>query len=209
MKIRRRSIRRVLALLATNLLLGGLALAIAHDYANEREAARDRLSRQMRVLTSERALGEEEQAYLEANLAAYQAVVRAGLLDPPDRLAVAALLEDLQKAHGLNAIRYSVSPQLERPLGPGGGMSVLSTSVTIDMSGIADTDMLDFVQSVETAFPGDIRVTALRLNRLETVDGALLARLQAGEPIDLVEGHLAFEWRTLHWRDRGDGQGRS
>lgn len=200
---RRRPIRRALALLAVNLVLGALTLAIVGGYTDGLEAARDRLSRQLRHLNSERSMSEGDQAFLEANQDAYQALVAGGLLEPPDRLAVAALLDHLQAAHGLNAIRYSFSPQIERPLGPQGGgrLAVIATDVAIDMVGISDTDMLGFAAAVESGFPGDIRVTELRLYRRERVDDALLGRLRAGEPIDLVEGRLAFEWRTLQWRD--------
>jgi hypothetical protein len=211
MTFRHRSIRRAIALLALNLVLGTVALGISQYYTDDREAARDRLSRKLRSLSSERALSEEEGAYLAANQAAYQALVEGGLLDPPDRLAVAAELERLQQAHGLNAIRYSFSPQLARPLGPGsnGGLSVLSTSVTIEMFGITDNDMLAFARALQTDLPGDVRLTELRLHRREVVDNALLARLRAGEAIDLVEGHLAFEWRTLHRADRAKRQDES
>lgn len=200
---RRRSIRRVLTLLAINGLLGGLSVAIAQGYTDGREATRDRLSRQLRNLSSERSLSEEERAYLASNRATYQALVERGLLTPPDRLAVAALLERLQAAHGLNAIRYSFSPQLERASEPGDGrLSVLSTNVTIEMFGITDNDMLGFAEAVLSDFPGDVRVTGLRLSRRETVDASVLNRLRAGEAIDLVEGLLTFEWRSFQWRER-------
>jgi hypothetical protein len=199
---RRRSIRRVLALLVINGLLGGLTVAIAHGYTDGREAMRDRLSRQLRNLSTERSLSEEERAYLESNRTAYQALVEDGMLAPPDRLAVAALLERLQEAHGLNAIRYSFSPQFERS-GPGDGrLSVLSTNVTIERFGITYNDMLGFAEAVLSDLPGDIRVTGLRLSRRETVDASVLNRLRAGEAIDLVEGLLTFEWCNFQWRER-------
>ena len=211
MIIRRRSIRRALTLLAVNVLLGALTMAIAHGYTDGREATRDRLSRQLRNLSSERSLTEEERAYLDSHRGAYQALVEGGLLAPPDRLAVAALLERLQEAHGLNAIRYSFSPQLERSLGPNGDarLSMLSTNVTIEMFGITDNDMLSFAEAVVAEFPGDVRITALRLHRREVVDAGLLNRLRAGESIDLVEGLLAFEWRSFQWRDPADAQASS
>lgn len=200
----RRALRTPLILLGVNLLAGALVAGVVYGYAGNQLSLRDRLVAAMRNLNDRRTTVAEDLAYLEANQTRYEMLLERGLLTEPDRLAAAKLLEQLSARHRLNGIRYSFSPQREAPLGPGrlAGMVLLSTDVTIEMTGITDLDLLTFARAAATDLPGDVRVVGLSLERRSEAEPTLLARLRAGERVDLVAGRLQFEWRALRWQGR-------
>ena len=190
-----------LILLGVNLIAGSLAAGVVYGYAGNQTSLRDQLTRAMRNLNDERTTVAEDLAYLQANQTSYDMLLERGLLAEPDRLAAARLLEQLRVRHGLNGIRYSFSPQAETPLGPGrlARMTLLSTNVAIDMTGITDLDLLAFARAVASDFPGNVRVVGFSLQRRAEAEPGVLARLRAGERVDLVDGRLQFEWRALRW----------
>jgi hypothetical protein len=199
----RRALRIPLILLGLNLIGGVLVTAVVYGYAGGQASLRDRLAAAMHSLNHERATVDEDLAYIEANQAAYEALLARGLVAEQDRLAAARLLEQLRDRHGLHVVRYSFSPQREGPLGEGGlaQMTILTTEVSIDMTGVTDLDLLAFVDSVTDSFSGDVRVVGLSLQRRFDAVPSLLARLRAKERVDVVEGRLQLEWRALRWRD--------
>jgi hypothetical protein len=200
----RRALRIPLILLGVNLIGGLIAAGIVYGYAGSQASLRDRLAAAMHSLNHERATVDEDLAYIEANQAAYDALLARGLVAEQDRLAAARLLEQLRDRHGLHVVRYSFSPQREAALGEGrlAQMTLLTTEVTIDMTGLVDLDLLAFASAVAEGFSGDVRVVGLSLQRRFDAGPGLLARLRARERVDVVEGRLQLEWRTLRWRDR-------
>jgi hypothetical protein len=199
----RRALRIPLILLSINLIGGILAAGVVSGYVGSQESLRDRLAAAIDSLNHERATVDEDLAYIEANQAAYEALLARGLVVGQDRLAAARLLEQLRDRHGLHVVRYSFSPQREAPLGQGrlGQMTLLTTEVTIDMTGVTDLDLLAFVSSVTDGLSGDVRVVGLSLQRRFDATPGLLVRLRARERVDVVEGRLQLEWRALRWRD--------
>jgi hypothetical protein len=199
----RRALRIPLVLLGLNLIGGVLVAAVVYGYAGGQASLRDRLAAAMHSLNHERATVDEDLAYIEANQPAYEALLARGLVAEQDRLAAARLLEQLRDRHGLHVVRYSFSPQREAPLGEGqlAQITVLTTEVSIDMTGVTDLDLLAFVDSVTDSFSGDVRVVGLSLQRRFDAVPSLLARLRAKERVDVVEGRLQLEWRALRWRD--------
>jgi hypothetical protein len=199
----RRALRIPLILLGLNLIGGVLVAALVFGYAGGQASLRDRLAAAMHSLNHERATVDEDLAYIEAHQGAYEALLAGGLVAEQDRLAAARLLEQLRDRHGLHVVRYSFSPRREAPLGQGrlAQMTLLTTEVTVDMTGVTDLDLLAFVNSVGDSFSGDVRVVGLSLQRRFDAAPSLLARLRAGERVDMVEGRLQFEWRVLRWRD--------
>ena len=194
-----------LILLGVNLMAGMLAAGVVYGYAGNQVSLRDQLTSAMRNLNAERTTVAEDLAYLQANQTSYDLLRERGLLAEPDRLAAARLLEQLRVRYGLNGIRYSFSPQAEAPLGPGrlARMTLLATDVAIDMTGITDIDLLAFARAVARDFPGNVRVVGFSLQRRAEADPGVLARLRAGERVDLVDGRLQFEWRALRWEGPG------
>jgi hypothetical protein len=199
----RRALRIPLILLGLNLIGGVLVAAVVYGYAGGQASLRDRLAAAMHSLNHERATVDEDLAYIEANQPAYEALLARGIVAEQNRLAAARLLEQLRDRHGLHVVRYSFSPQREAPLGEGqlAQMTVLTTEVSIDMTGVTDLDLLAFVDSVTDSFSGDVRVVGLSLQRRFDAVPSLLARLRAKERVDVVEGRLQLEWRALRWRD--------
>jgi hypothetical protein len=201
----RRLLRAPLILFGINLVIGILAAGVIYGYAGNQIWLRDRLASGLHNLNAERTTEAEDLAYLRANQTSYERLLERGLLAGQDRLAAARLLEQLRSQHRVNSIHYSFSPQRAAPLGPGrlARMTLLSTDVTIEMTGVTDLDLLAFARGVANELPGDVRVIAFSLERRSEVAPDLLARLRAGAPVDLVGGRLQLEWRALRWQDDG------
>jgi hypothetical protein len=206
----RRALRTPLILLGVNLVVAGLAVGVVYGYADSQESLRNRLAGAMRSLNYQRASVADDIAYLDANRAEYDALLERGLVSDQDRFAAAQLLEQLSRDHGLGGVRYSFSPQQTAPLGPGrlAQITLLTTEVTVDMSGLTDVDLLAFARAVADRFPCDVRITALDLECRQSVDRDLLTRIRAGERVALVEGRLQFDWRMVRPGEAaGDGPG--
>jgi hypothetical protein len=62
---------------------------------------------------------------------------------------------------------------------------------------VLDLDLLRFARAVRAHLPGDVQVTGFGLERRDDPGPDLLARLRAGQRVDLVSGHLQLEWRAL------------
>jgi hypothetical protein len=206
---RRRALRTPLILLGVNLAAAALVALVVYGYAGNQISTRNRLASTMQNLNSQRTTVAEDLAYIEVNQTSHEMLLEGGLVAAQDRLAAARLLEQLRARHGVNGIRYSFSPQREAPLGPGrlARMTLLSTDVTIDLTGVTDRDLLAFARGVASELPGDVRVVAFSLERRSEILPELLARLRAGEPVDLVDGRLQLEWRALRWQADGDPAG--
>jgi hypothetical protein len=198
-----RALRIPLILLAVNLVGGVIAAGVVYGYAGSQASLRDRLAAAIHSLNHERATVDEDLAYIEANQAEYEALLARGLAAEQDRLAAARLLEQLRDRHRLLTVRYSFSPQRAAPLGQGrlAQMTLLTTEVTIDITGVTDLDLLAFVSAVTDGLSGDVRVVGLSLQRRFDAAPGVLALLRARERVDMVEGRLQLEWRALRWRD--------
>jgi hypothetical protein len=197
-----RALRTPLVLLGLNVVAGALVVAVVYGYAGNQVSLRDRLASGLQSLNSRRTTVAEDLAFIEANGASYQALLERGLLAEQDRLAAARVLERLRARHRVNGIRYSFSPQRSAPLGPGrlARITLLSTELTIEMTGVTDLDLLAFAQGVADELQGDVRVIAFSLERRSEALPDPLARLRAGAPVDLVAGRLQLEWRGLRWQ---------
>lgn len=204
----RRSYKAPLLLLLVNLAIGLLAASVVYGYTGPQLSIRDRLASALQELNYRRDSTAEDLAYVAANQAAYDELVDRGLLAPPDRLAAAGLLERLRREHGLNRIHYSFSPERKEPLGSGplGRIGVRTTDVVIDLAGMTDLAVIGFAEAVAAGLPGDVRIVGLRLERKLAIDEPLLARVRAGEAVDVIEGRLDLEWRTLHLPERDQAE---
>ncbi len=202
---RRRALRTPLILLGLNLMAGALAAGVVYGYAGNQLSVRNHLTSTLQHLNSRRTTVAEDLAFVQANQTSYEMLLERGLLAEQDRLAAARLLEQLRARYRVNSLHYSFGPQRDAPLGPGelAQMTLLSSDVTIDMTGVTDLDLLAFARGVASELPGDVRVVAFSLERRSDALPDLLARLRAGQPVDLVDGRLQLEWRVLRWQGGG------
>lgn len=199
MLARLRAYRTLLLLVLVNLGIGVLAGGVVHGYTGPQLSLRDALARKLNALNYQRETTAEDLAYVAANRAAYDELVARGLLVSVDRLAGAALLERLRQEHGLHRIHYSFSPEREEPLGQGAlsRTIVRTTEVAIDLAGPSDLEVLSFAEDLLTRLPGDVQIVGLRLERKLAIDEHLLGRIRSGESVDVVEGRIDLEWRSL------------
>ncbi len=130
----------------------------------------------------------------------YEALVEHGFLEPQDRLGASKLLDQLRAAYGLRAIQYQIAPErvIDAPSMRQKGFTIVSSTMTVTMSGLLDTDLIEFSRGVIDEFPGQVRLKSLSITRQARPDGETLATLRDGQLVDFVAGEAVFEWRTLN-----------
>ncbi len=165
----------------------------------------ERQTRQLRIVLSEK---KDQLDSMEKMGDQYKALVGHGFLEPQDRLAASKLLDQLRAAYGLRAIQYQISPErvIDAPALRQKGFTIVSSTMTVTMSGLLDTDLIEFCRAVMDEFPGQVRLKLLSLTRQARPDDETLATLRDGQRVDFVVGEAVFEWRTLNPLDSKTAQ---
>ncbi len=165
----------------------------------------ERSARQLRIVLGERTDQLESMATFGKQ---YEALVKRGFLEPQDRLGASKLLDQLRAAYGLRTIQYQIAPErvFNAPAFRQKGFTIVSSTMTVTMSGLLDTDLIEFCRGVMDEFPGQVRLKSLSLMRQARPDDETLATLRDGQLVDFVVGEAVFEWRTLNPLDSKTAQ---
>lgn len=165
----------------------------------------ERSTRQVRIVLGDRTDQLESMATFGKQ---YEVLVERGFLKPQDRLGASKLLDQLRAAYGLRAIQYQISPErvIDAPSLRQKGFTIVSSTMTVTMSGLLDTDLIEFCRRVMDEFPGQVRLKSLSLTRQARPDDETLATLRDGRLVDFVVGEAVFEWRTLNPLDSKTAQ---
>ncbi len=165
----------------------------------------ERSTRQLRIVLGDKTDQLESMAKLGKQ---YEALVENGFLEPQDRLGASKLLDQLRAAYGLRTIEYRITPErvFNAPSLRQKGFTIVSSTMTVTMTGLLDTDLIEFCRGVMDEFPGQVRLRSLSLTRQARPDDETLATLRDGRLVDFVAGEAVFEWRTLNPLDSKTAQ---
>lgn len=165
----------------------------------------ERSTRQLRTVLRDKTDQLESMATLGEQ---YEALVERGFLEPQDRLGASRLLDQLRAVYGLRTIQYQIAPErvFNAPSLRRKGFTIVSSTMTVAMSGLLDTDLIEFCRGVMDEFPGQVRLKSLSLTREASPDDETLATLRDGQLVDFVAGQAVFEWRTLNPLDSKTAQ---
>ena len=115
----------------------------------------ERSTRQLRIVLGDKTDQLESMATLGEQ---YEALVEHGFLEPQDRLAASRLLDQLRAAYGLRTIQYRIAPErvFDAPELRRKGFTIVSSTMTVTMTGLLDTDLIEFCRGVIDEFPGQV-----------------------------------------------------
>lgn len=193
-----------------NVLLLAALLVVLQPIIDDLRVQRDQHRAQVSQLQAQVRDAETELEMLADSRASFEELLAGGLLDSQDRLAAARTLERLRAEYGLTSIKYEMEPERTLPemVPAGADVTVVSTTISVSMKGLLDTDLMKFARAVARELPGQVRIRALHLERGMRPEEASLAALRSGQLVSFVVGSAEFEWRTLRFpvqsaEDRG------
>ncbi len=165
----------------------------------------ERSTRQLRIVLSNKSSQLESMAKLGEQ---YEVLVERGFLEPQDRLGTSKLFDRLRTEYGLRTIQFRIAPErvFNNPSLRQKGFTIVSSTMTVTMTGLLDTDLIEFCRGVMDEFPGQVRLKSLSLAKQATPDDETLATLRDGQLVDFVAGAAVFEWRTLNPLDSKTAQ---
>lgn len=184
---------------ATTLLLGGLwqkYFLPQHEGLRVSESAADSdISRLQRELID---LPEKYKA-LQANEAKYDVLLKEGLLEPQDRILARAKINDIRMQSGLRRIGYNIAPQekVTHPESTTLGSDIVRSKINVELKGLTDLEMRDFIQKMHHDFGGLVLIKSLELKQDKEADAASLLALSRKTPTDFISGNVVFEWYSI------------
>jgi hypothetical protein len=195
-------IKRIVGILSL-LLLSGVVGALLFMYILPE---REKLDRDLRILSASIASGRaeidqlkqdiaffEEQKYLFGNL------VSLGFFTEQDRFYAQKRIEAIQDKSNILQMYYNFTPaRVEENIHAAeANHVVLTTTVDVNVEAIDDLDFYRFMYWVNNAFSGQTSINSFNLERVADVDDYTLRQIGSGTPVTLLKGNITFDWRTL------------
>jgi hypothetical protein len=195
-------IKRIIILLV---LIGVNALLAAVTYLYV-IPHNDELTRQLQTLTanvstkrSDTAKLQGEYNVIQKQKANFEDLRTAGFFSNQNRAVARQRITDIQKFTNILSAKYDITAATveKNPLAADSGDVVLNSPVNIKVDALDDVDFYNFVYWVENAFPGLVSVKSLKVTRTTDVNETTLRAVGSGIPVTLINGEVAFEWRTM------------
>ena len=78
---------------------------------------------------------------------------------------------------------------------------VIKSHGKVEIESLDDVDVYTLLKFMQERYPGSIDITNVKLERVETLNAAMLRQIGSGKPVPLVKGSFEFDWRTMTSRD--------
>lgn len=89
--------------------------------------------------------------------------------------------------------------------------TILGTDVSMTFNGLTDAHLYSFIQAVRFGFPGYVRMSKLRLQRVSEPDRSVFLAISRGNVPGLVTADMEFKWYGIRYNTpppvTGDGSG--
>lgn len=193
----------VVFLLAVNAMLA----AILYLYLVPELTAVERLVRSEKAAESEvRAdiasiLDEFEQ--LENQQDAYEALREDGFFSNQSRRDAQAVFTAAKDYSGVTEANVTVRSGLvvENEDASKADQVLLESPVSIEFKSVDDTDIYEYINYLEQAFPGYLSVEEFNITRNANISDTMLRAISTGATPPLVGGRLQLTWRTMVSRE--------
>jgi len=186
------------AMLGVVLLVWLLAIPMVVEYHARTAGVVAQLQAELLGLRGETIAKQAEGDQLRRTTGEYEALVAEGVASPQDRLAAAAIIERQAKLHNLRDVRFAISPerQLEGPAFRNGDTSVIATEININVAGLLDTHLIDYLNAVRQQLPGRSQILVVTLEKTAAMpQGAALEAAGTGQSYAGASATLL--WRTI------------
>lgn len=189
----------LLVVLAIAAILGGVwqkvMLPRSEAGANEKSAIDSERSRLQRELE---ALPIKYQELLD-NERKYEELLKSSFVSTQDRIAARARIDAVRVAAGLRGISYTIAPveNAKHPEQDGVDGTLSLSRIKVEMRGLSDIEMRDFIHSMRRDFGGLVTLRAIEFKREKPLTQDNLEQLKNGKPVDFILGKADFDWYTI------------
>ena len=136
---------------------------------------------------------------LSGNEALYQKLVDKGFTLSQDRIFARSQMDALRVKTGLRGISYDIAPQVieKPPEGVNTEDSIIHSTIAVEMKGLTDLEMRDFIEKMTKEFRGVVLLKnfSLKIEKEPTPDN--LKELSKKTKMDFVTGKASFDWYTV------------
>lgn len=194
--------RRVITLailIAANLALAGAlySLVLPQKDKTERELRSTRSAVNARRDEVATLKNEYEQIQEQKNL--FENLQQAGFFTVQDRINARKTIEQIQKESKVLAARYDIQAiqVQESPLAAEADHVLLHSPMSFSLDALDDIDVYSFMYWAQNAFPGQVAINSLTIERRMDVDEITLKQIGTGTPVVLVSATVNFSWNTM------------
>lgn len=140
---------------------------------------------------------EYEQIQEQKNL--FGNLEEAGFFSTQDRIEARKMIEQIQQESKVLAARYDIQPiqVQEDPTAAIADHVILNSPMKVSLDALDDIDIYSFMYWAQNAFPGQVGITGLTLERKLDVDEITLKQIGNGVPVVLVSATVDFSWNTM------------
>ena len=186
-------------LLAVNAILAGVIYGYV---APENE----RLEREVRGLRSQvsskradadRLRLEHQQIQDQKNY--FEDLGAAGFFSDQNRVLARNKIEAVQRYTGVLSARYNISAAMveKTDLANGTGHALVSSPIMLNLDAMDDVDIFNFIYWLENAFPGQVSINNISIDRPLDINDVTLRKIGSGVETVLVRGKVGFNWYTM------------
>jgi len=192
-----RSLRVIAAVAAVDIIVLLLAAFTLEGEVDDRVAKIDQLRSELTGLRAKLETTRKEIARLPELRQKYDAAMSDGVLADQDRQKFVGHSQELADQHRLADLHYKLEAQETAP-GMVSGYSLVTTPVSLSLSGLLDSDVLEYWDEILGNLQSHYQITKATLDREEMEPTAALDAIRAGRPAPLVKSELSFRWVSLH-----------
>lgn len=194
--------RRVITLailIAVNLALAGAlySLILPQKDKVERELRTTRSAVNARRTEVATLKNEYEQIQEQKNL--FENLQNAGFFTTQDRINARKTIEQIQRESKVLAARYDIQAiqVQENPAAATADHVLLHSPMKFSLDALDDIDVYSFMYWAQNAFPGQVGIDSVTIERKLDVDEITLKQIGTGRPVVLVSATVDFSWNTM------------
>ena len=187
------------------LLLAVNALMAASVYAYLMPE-NDRLERDVRGLRSQisakradsdRLRMEHQQIQEQKNY--FENLGASGFFSDQNRVLARNKIEAVQRYAGVLSARYNISAAkvVKNDLAAGTGYALVSSPVVLNLEAMDDVDIFSFIFWLENAFPGQVSIDDVHIERVLDISDVTLRQIGSGVETVLIKSKVSFNWYTM------------
>ena len=129
----------------------------------------------------------------------FEQLEKTGFFTPQDRVMARQRIEAIQKYSRVLNATYDIQPaQVQRSDDlTAAGQVMLSSPVSVAVEAVDDLDFYNFVFLLQNAFPGQVNIESVHVERTQDMNDVVLRQIGSGQPSALMAGKVDFVWKTI------------
>ena len=141
-----------------------------------------------------------ELAQLKRDQGKYDALVNNGFFMQQDRFVIGKQLKTLRDQSGLMGFSYKVGDirDIKDNDVAKAKYQLIDSQIDIDqVVSYTDINLFEFLQGLESNFPGHVRLDSFSVHRTGKIDKGMLKNIAEHKPVSLIDAKASFDWITM------------